>query len=131
MLSRVLAVILLVVGIAGIIVAVAGAWVSYRAVDSAVAAVDSLGNAFEQTLEFTTEGLNSVGDSQVGVRLEGRVDGINAIVAQTRANVNNQLRTARLGLLIIFLWFGLTQLVPLYIGADLITDGKLGSKLLS
>ena len=119
------------VGIAGIVVAVAGAWVSWVAVDSAVAAVDSVGNAFEQTLDFTMEGLNSMGDTQVEAILGGRVDGINDIVSQTQNNVNNQLRTARLGLLIIFLWFGLTQLVPLYIGADLITDGKLGSKLLS
>ena len=129
--SKLIAVILLVVGIAGIVVAVAGAWVSWVAVDSAVVAVDSLGNAFEQTLDFTMEGLNSMGDTQVEAILGGRVDGINDIVSQTQNNVNNQLRTARLGLLIIFLWFGLTQLVPLYIGADLITDGKLGSKLLS
>ena len=131
MLSRVLAVILIAIGIVGIVVAVAGAWVSWVAVDSAVGAVDSLSNAFEQTLDLTTEGLNSVGDTQVGAMLGGRVDGINDIVSQTRDNVSNQLRTARLGLLLICLWLGLTQFVPLYIGADLITDGKLGSKLLS
>jgi predicted PurR-regulated permease PerM len=131
MLSRILAVILLLVGIVGIVVAIAGAVVSYQAVDSVVDAVDSLGTAFEQTLEFASDGLDTVSDTQVGTTLQGRVDEINDTVAQTQVNVNNQLRTVRLGLLLIFLWFGLTQLLPLYIGADLLADGRLGSKLLS
>jgi predicted PurR-regulated permease PerM len=131
MLSRIVAVVLLVVGIVGIVIAVGGAWVSYQAVDSLVEAVDSLGNAFEQTLAYTSEGLDAVSDTQVGAALGGRVDEINDTVAQTRVNVSNQFRTVRLGLLLVFLWFGLTQLVPLYIGADLIADGRLGSKLLS
>ena len=32
------------------------------------------------------------------------------------------------GIIILFVWFGLNQLVPLYLGADLITDGRLGSR---
>ena len=131
MLSRILGVILLLVGIVGIVVAVAGIWISYQSVGSVVQGVDSLGNAFDQTLEFVTEGLDTVSGTQVGATLEGRVNEINANIDQIQVNLNNQLRTARLGLLLLFLWFGLTQLLPLYIGADLLADGKLGSKLLS
>ena len=95
MLSQILAVILLLVGIVGIVVAVAGAVVSYQAVDSVVDGVDSLGNAFDQTLEFVSEGLDTVSGTEVGATLGGRVDEINATVDQTQVNLNNQLRTVR------------------------------------
>ena len=131
MLSRIIAVILLLVGIVGIVVSIAGIWVSYQAVDSLVQVVDEVANAFDQTLNYVSEGLDTVSDTPVGATLEGRVTAINDDVAQTRTDVNNQLRTVRLGLLLVFLWFGLAQLVPLYIGADLIADGTLGSKLVS
>ena len=129
MLGRILAVVLLAVGIVGIVVAVGGAVVTYQALDSVVDVVDSLGTAIEQTLDFALDGLNSV-DSDATASLAGQVGEINDRVDQTQTNLTNQIRTVRLGLLLIFLWFGLTQLVPLYMGADLITDGKLGSKLL-
>ena len=78
-----------------------------------------------------TEVLDAVGSAEDQALLEGRVDEINASVDQVQVNLNNQLRTVRAGLLLLFIWFGLTQLLPLYIGADLLADGKLGSKLLS
>ena len=131
MLSRIFAVILLLVAIVGIVFSVAGAWISWQSVDSLVQGVDSLGSAFDQTLEFVSEGLDTVSDTEIGAGLEGKVTEINANIDQTRANVNNQLRTVRAGLLLLFIWFGLTQLLPLYIGADLLADGQLGSKLLS
>ena len=129
MLGRIIAVVLLAVGIVGIVVAVGGAVVTYQALDSVVDVVDSLSTAIEQTLDFALDGLNSV-DSDATASLAGQVGEINDRVDQTQTNLTNQVRTVRLGLLLIFLWFGLTQLVPLYIGADLIADGKLGSKLL-
>ena len=131
MLGRILAIILLLVGIVGIVFSVAGVWISYQSANSLIQGVDSLGGAFDQTLEFVSEGLDTVSGTEVGAMLEDRVNEINDNIAQTRVNVNNRLRTVRAGLLILFIWFGLSQLVPLYLGADLITDGKLGSKLLS
>jgi hypothetical protein len=56
------------------------------------------------------------------------VDQINDNIAQTRANVNDQLQIVKTGIIILFVWFGLNQLVPLYLGADLISDGRLGSR---
>ena len=131
MLGRILAVILLLVGIVGIVFPVAGVWISYQSANSLIQGVDSLGVAFDQTLEFVSEGLDSVSGTEIGATLEGRVDEINANIDQVQVNLNNQLRTVRAGLLLLFIWFGLTQLLPLYIGADLLADGKLGSKLLS
>ena len=131
MLGRILAIILLLVGIVGIVFSVAGVWISYQSANSLIQGVDSLGGAFDQTLEFVSEGLDTVSGTEVGATLEGRVDEINASVDQVQVNLNNQLRTVRAGLLLLFIWFGLTQLLPLYIGADLLADGKLGSKLLS
>ena len=131
MLSKIVAILLILVGIVGIVVAVAGAVVSYQAVDSVVDGVDSLGTAFDQTLDYVSAGLDTVGGTEVGATLGGRVDEVNATVDRVQTNLSNQLRTVRLGLLLIFLWFGLTQLLPLYIGVDLFADGKLGSKLLS
>ena len=136
MLSRILAVILLLVGIAGIVFSVAGAWMSFQSVASVIQGVDSLGGAFDQTLEFVSEGLDTVGGdtvggTEVGAMLEGRVNEINANIDQVQVNLNNQLRTVRAWMLLLFIWFGLTQLLPLYIGVDLLVDGRLGSKLLS
>ena len=131
MLSRIFAVILLLVGIVGIVFSVAGIWISYQSANSLIQGVDSLGVAFDQTLEFVSEGLDSVSGTEIGATLEGRVDEINANIDQVQVNLNNQLRTVRAGLLLLFIWFGLTNLLPLYIGADLLADGKLGSKLLS
>ena len=131
MLSRILAVILLLVGIAGIVFSVAGAWMSFQSVASVIQGVDSLGGAFDQTLEFVSEGLDTVSGTEVGATLEGRANEINTTVDQIQVNLNNQLRTVRAGLLFFFMWFGLTQFLPLYIGVDLLVDGRLGSKLLS
>jgi ABC-type multidrug transport system fused ATPase/permease subunit len=133
MLSRILGVILLVVAIVGIVFSIAGAWVSWQSVDSVIQGVDSLGNAFDQTLGFVSEGLDleAVSGTEAGAMLEGRASEIIANIDQAQVNLNNQLRTVRLGLLLLFIWFGLTQLLTLYIGADLLADGKLGSRLLS
>ena len=96
--------------------------------DSLLQGVDTLGNAFDQTLGFVSEGLDTVSGTEVGATLEGRANEINTTVDQIQVNLNNQLRTVRAGLLLLFIWFGLAQLLPLYTGADLLADGKLGSK---
>ena len=131
MLSRIFAVILLLIGIVGIVFSVAGVWTSYQSANSLMQGVDSLSGAFDQTLEFVSEGLDTVSDTEVGSMLAGRVDEISNNVDQMRVNLNNQVRAIRGALLFFFIWFGLTQFLPLYIGADLLADGKLGSKLLS
>lgn len=130
MLSKIIGFLVLVVGIIGLVFAVAGAWVSFQAVDSVVESVDSLGNAIDQTLQFVSEGLDNVSGSEAGAMLEGRVEEINNNVDQTQVNLTNQLRTVRAGLILLFIWFGLLQLLPIYAGVDLLKDGKLGSKVL-
>jgi hypothetical protein len=59
------------------------------------------------------------------ISLVGRID---ERIVQTRAELANQLQTLKTGIIVLFVWFGLNQLVPLYLGADLITDGRLGSR---
>lgn len=49
-------------------------------------------------------------------------------IGQTRSELDGQLQTVKTGVIVLFAWFGLNQLVPLYLGADLITDGRLGSR---
>jgi hypothetical protein len=56
---------------------------------------------------------------------------IKAQISETVVDGNNTLRLGRAGLLLLFLWLGLAQLVPLYIGADLLADGRLGNRILS
>ena len=53
---------------------------------------------------------------------------INENIAQTRSELDGQMQTLKTGIIVVFVWFGLNQLVPLYLGADLITDGRLGSR---
>ena len=68
---------------------------------------------------------------EVGPLLDDYISIVNQIndnITQTRANVSNQLQMVKTGIIILFVWFGLNQLVPLYLGADLITDGRLGSR---
>lgn len=68
---------------------------------------------------------------EVGPLLDDYISIVNQIndnIAQTRVNVSNQLQMVKTGIIILFVWFGLNQLVPLYLGADLITDGRLGSR---
>ena len=56
------------------------------------------------------------------------VEQIENNIALTRSDLDDQLQTVKTGIIILFVWFGLNQLVPLYLGADLITDGRLGSR---
>jgi hypothetical protein len=56
------------------------------------------------------------------------VEQIETNIALTRSDLDDQLQTVKTGIIILFVWFGLNQLVPLYLGADLITDGRLGSR---
>jgi hypothetical protein len=128
--SKFIGFLVLVVGIVGLIFAVVGAWVSWQSVASLVEGVDTLGIAFDQTVAYVSEGLDMVSGTDVGVTLEGRVNEINANVDQIQENLNNQLRTVRAGLLLLFIWFGLLQLLPIYAGVDLMKDGMLGSKVL-
>jgi hypothetical protein len=133
MLSKILAVILLLVGIGGIVFSVVGAWTAWQSVDSLVQGVDTLGNAFDQTLGYVSEGLDldSVSGTEAGAALEGGANQIIANIDQLQVNLNNQLRMARAWVLLGFIWLALAQLLPLYVGADLLAEGKLGSKLLS
>ncbi len=84
-------------------------------------------------LQTLTEDLATIEASvqEVGPLLDDYirlVNEINGNITQTQANINDQLQLVKTGLLILFIWFGLNQLVPLYLGADLITDGRLGSR---
>lgn len=75
------------------------------------------------SIEGSVEEVEPLLDDYIGI-----VNQINDNIAQTRANVNDQLEMVKTGIIILFVWFGLNQLVPLYLGADLITDGRLGSR---
>ncbi len=84
-------------------------------------------------LQTLTENLANIEGSveEVGPLLDDYISLVNQIndnITQTRANVSAQLQTVKTGIIILFVWFGLNQLVPLYLGADLITDGRLGSR---
>lgn len=131
MASRVLAVVLIVVGSVGILFSVAGAWISFQTVDSVVQTIDSVDDTFGETLDFVTVSLGAVNTAEMQAGLEGRVVEIKANIGQTTGDFNNGIRTGRAALLLLFIWLGLAQLVPLYVGADLLADGRLGSRLLS
>lgn len=99
------------------------------------AASDNLATVSDN-LQMLTEDLAKIEDSveEVGPLLDDYISIVNQIndnIAQTRANVSNQLQMVKTGIIILFVWFGLNQLVPLYLGADLITDGRLGSRPLA
>ena len=97
------------------------------------AANDNLA-AVSGNLQTLTEDLAAIEGSvdEVGPLLDDYirlVNEINGSITQSQANIDDQLQLVKIGLLILFVWFGLNQLVPLYLGADLITDGRLGSRL--
>jgi hypothetical protein len=122
---------LIVVGSVGILFSVAGAWISFQAVGSVVETVESVDETFGDTLDFVSESLAGVNTPEMQAGLEDRVSEIKAGIGQTSGDFNNGIRTGRAALLLLFIWLGLTQLVPLYVGADLLADGRLGSRLLS
>ena len=128
---RALGVILLVVGGVGILFSAVGAWGSWQAVNTVVQTTDSVDAAFGDTLDFVAESLSGVNTEEMQAGLEARVVDIKADISETVVSGNNTLRLGRAALLLLFIWLGLAQLVPLYIGADLLVDGRLGSKLLS
>lgn len=74
-------------------------------------------------IEGTVEEVGPLLDDYVS--LVGRIDDS---INQTRANLNSQLETMKTGIVVLFVWFGLNQLVPLYLGGDLLSDGRLGSR---
>jgi len=76
------------------------------------------------TIEGTVEEVGPLLDDYIEL-----VGQINDNIALTRADMGDQLQTVKTGIIILFVWFGLNQLVPLYLGADLITDGRLGSRV--
>ena len=129
--ARLLGVLLVIVGGAGILFAVVGAWGSWQAVNTVVETTDSVDAAFGDTLDFVAESLSGVNTEEMQSGLEARVVSIKADISQTVVSGNNTLRLGRAGLLVLFLWLGLSQAVPLYIGADLLADGRLRSRLLS
>lgn len=68
---------------------------------------------------------------QVEPLLDDYIDIVNQIqgnIAQTQASIDDQLQMVKTGIILLFVWFGLNQIVPLYLGADLITDGRLGGR---
>jgi ABC-type transporter Mla subunit MlaD len=75
------------------------------------------------TIESTVEEVGPLLDEYI--RLVGQIE---SNIAETRGDLDSQLQTVKTGIIILFVWFGLNQLVPLYLGADLITDGRLGSR---
>ena len=75
------------------------------------------------TIESTVEEVGPLLDEYI--RLVGQIE---SNIAETRADLDSQLQTVKTGIIILFVWFGLNQLVPLYLGADLITDGRVGSR---
>ncbi len=129
--AKVVGVILMVVGVVGLFLAVVGAVFSWQTVNTVVETTDSVDAAFGDTLDFVAESLESVNTEEMQVGLEDRVVVIKAEISEKVVAGNNTLRLGRAGLLLLFLWIGLGQLVPLYIGADLLADGRLGSRLLS
>ena len=122
---------LVVVGVIGLLLSVVGAVASWRIVNTVVETTDSVDAAFGDTLDFVAESLEGVNTEEMQVGLEDRVVVIKAQISDTVVAGNNTLRLGRAGLLLLFLWLGLAQLVPLYIGADLLADGRLGSRILS
>lgn len=50
---------------------------------------------------------------------------LNDAIRQSRANLQTQLNTLKLGLTVVLVWLGLMQLAPLYLGLELLT-GKRG-----
>jgi microsomal dipeptidase-like Zn-dependent dipeptidase len=129
--AKVIGAILVVVGVVGILFSVVLAWGSWQTVDTVVETTDSVDAAFGDTLDFLAESLEAVNTEEMQVGLEDRVVEIKAQINETVVSGNDTLRLGRAALLLLFLWLGLAQLVPLYIGADLLADGRLGSRLLS
>jgi hypothetical protein len=129
--AKVVGVILVVVGVAGLLFSAVGAVVSWQTVNTVVQTTDSVDEAFGDTLDFVAESLEGVNTEEMQAGLEDRVVVIKADVSEKVVDGNNTLRLGRAGLLLLFLWFGLAQLMPLYLGADLLADGRLGSRLLS
>ena len=121
----------MVVGVAGLLFSAVGAVVSWQTVNTVVQTTDSVDEAFGDTLDFVAESLEGVNTEEMQAGLEDRVVVIKADVSEKVVDGNNTLRLGRAGLLLLFLWFGLAQLMPLYLGADLLADGRLGSRLLS
>ena len=75
------------------------------------------------TIEGSVEEVGPLLDEYISL-----VEQIENNIALTRSELDDQLQTVKTGIIILFVWFGLNQLVPLYLGADLITDGRLGSR---
>ena len=89
--------------------------------------------AISDNLQVLTENLADIEGSveEVEPLLDDYIDlvaQINENITQTRSDLDGQMQTLKTGIIIFFVWFGLNQLVPLYLGADLITDGRLGSR---
>jgi hypothetical protein len=129
--AKFVGVLLVIVGVMGLLFSAVGAVVSWQTVNTVVQTTDSVDEAFEDTLDFVAESLEGVNTEEMQAGLEDRVVVIKADVSEKVVDGNNTLRLGRAGLLLLFLWFGLAQLMPLYLGADLLADGRLGSRLLS
>lgn len=56
------------------------------------------------------------------------VEDINDLIARAQENINQQLQNVKIGIIVLFAWFGLNQIVPLFLGLDLLADGTLGSR---
>jgi len=129
--AKFVGVMLVVVGVVGLVFAAVGAVASWQTVNTVVQTTDSVDEAFGDTLDFVAESLDGVNTEEMQAGLEDRVVEIKADVSDKVVDGNNTLRLGRAGLLLLFLWLGLAQLIPLYLGADLLADGRLGSRLLS
>jgi hypothetical protein len=56
------------------------------------------------------------------------IDETNAMLLRAKTSVNQQLQNVKIGVIVLFVWFGLNQIVPLFLGLDLLADGTLGSR---
>jgi hypothetical protein len=56
------------------------------------------------------------------------IDETNAMLLRAQTSVSQQLQNVKIGVIVLFVWFGLNQIVPLFLGLDLLADGTLGSR---
>lgn len=90
-------------------------------------------STISDNMQALTENLSGIEGSveEVGPLLDEYVSLVARIddsIDETRANLDSQLQTMKTGIIVLFVWFGVNQLVPLYLGGDLLTDGRLGSR---
>ena len=104
--------------------------------------------ALENDLSTANENLTTIGDNveTIAIDLErinqslaefsplvddyiGLVAATNDLINQTRTDLTKQLETAELIATILFIWIGVSQIVPLYLGWELLVGNKRESMI--